>query len=49
MVSSCAFHLVADAEVLLLFWLLLSQIEEVAALMKTAGVEPNETTKKILQ
>ncbi|OWZ21233.1 putative mitochondrial protein [Phytophthora megakarya] len=25
------------------------KIEEVAALMKTAGVEPNETTKKILQ
>lgn len=25
------------------------KIEEVAALMKAAGVEPNETTKKILQ
>lgn len=26
-----------------------AQIDEVAALMKAAGVEPNETTKKILQ
>jgi hypothetical protein len=25
------------------------KIDEVAALMKSAGVEPNETTKKILQ
>lgn len=25
------------------------KIEEVAALMKAAGVEPNETTRKILQ
>lgn len=28
---------------------LADKIEEVATLMKTAGVEPNETTKKILQ
>lgn len=27
----------------------LIQIDEVAALMKSAGVEPNDTTKKILQ
>lgn len=28
---------------------MLDEIKEVAALMKTASVEPNETTKKILQ
>lgn len=41
--NSCMVCMLTDMAVLVL------QIEEVAALMKAAGVEPNETTRKILQ